>query len=171
MPVRQVPTVCSPVVTWTIEAIGGKMIVCQALVSIRGLLRVGADRHFGISCRAVAETGRQFAPLTEARRVQQLYGSSDQEERARVSAICTLRQSSRPLEEYALNDLSKETRLRRQRAHDVASVLGSLHMDGLDVDPEAYAMAQRYVDGKISLAQVQAAVRASIGCSHINASD
>jgi hypothetical protein len=45
----------------------------------------------------------------------------------------------------ALRELgSEETRLRRQRAHDVASVLGSLHVDGLDVDPqEAFAIAQR----------------------------
>jgi hypothetical protein len=69
-----------------------------------------------------------------------------------------------------LNDLSKETRLRRQRAHDVASVLGSLHMDGLAVDPEAYAMAQRYVDGEISFSQMQAAIRVPIE-SHINTSD
>jgi hypothetical protein len=57
-----------------------------------------------------------------------------------------------------LNDLPKETRLRRRRAHDVASVLGSLHMDGLDVDAEAFAIAQRYVDGKISLAKMRAAI-------------
>jgi hypothetical protein len=46
----------------------------------------------------------------------------------------------------------------RQRAHDVASVLGSLHMDGLDVDAEAFAIAQRYVDGKISRAKMRAAI-------------
>jgi hypothetical protein len=66
------------------------MIVCQALVSIRGLLRLGAHRRFGISCRAVNETDRQFAPSTIARRVVQLDGSSDQEERVRVSAIARL---------------------------------------------------------------------------------
>jgi hypothetical protein len=54
-------------------------------------------------------------------------------------------------------------RLRRQRAHDVANVLGLLHMDGVDVDPKAFAMAQRCVDGNISLAQMQAAIRAPIG--------
>jgi hypothetical protein len=54
-----------------------------------------------------------------------------------------------------------ETRLRRQRAHDVASVLGSLHIDGLDVDAsEALAIAQRYVDGEISLDKMAAAIMA-----------
>jgi hypothetical protein len=52
-----------------------------------------------------------------------------------------------------------ETRLRRQRAHDVARVLGSLHIDGLDVDgQEALAIAQRYVDGEISLDKIAAAI-------------
>jgi hypothetical protein len=37
----------------------------------------------------------------------------------------------------------------------VASVLGSLHVDGLDVDPrKAFAIAQRYVDGEISINQM-----------------
>jgi hypothetical protein len=57
-----------------------------------------------------------------------------------------------------LSDLPNESRLRRERAHDVANVLGSLHMDGLDVDPEALAIAQHYVDGEISVAQMRAAV-------------
>jgi hypothetical protein len=52
-----------------------------------------------------------------------------------------------------------DTRLRRQRAHDVASVLGSLHIDGLDVDAqEALAIAQRYVDGEIPLDTMAAAI-------------
>jgi hypothetical protein len=56
---------------------------------------------------------------------------------------------------------SEETRLRRQRAHDVASVLGSLHVDGLDVDPqEAFAIAQRYVDGEITIDELTAAIEA-----------
>ena len=63
-----------------------------------------------------------------------------------------------PARGTALNDLPNETRLRRQRAHDVASVLGLLHMDGLDVDAEAFAIAQRYVDGKISRAKMRAAI-------------
>jgi hypothetical protein len=53
-----------------------------------------------------------------------------------------------------------ETRLRRQRAHDVASILGSLHIDGLDVHPEALAIAQRYVDGEISVDNMTAAIMA-----------
>jgi hypothetical protein len=51
-----------------------------------------------------------------------------------------------------------ETRLRRQRAHEVASVLGSLHIDGLDVDPEALAIGQQYVDGEISVDKMTAAI-------------
>jgi hypothetical protein len=31
-------------------------------------------------------------------------------------------------------------------------------MDGLDVDAEAFAIAQRYVDGKTSLAKMRAAI-------------
>jgi hypothetical protein len=57
-----------------------------------------------------------------------------------------------------LSDLPDEIRLRRQRAHDVASFLGSLHMDGLDVDSEALAIAQRYVDGEISVGKMMAAI-------------
>jgi hypothetical protein len=30
-------------------------------------------------------------------------------------------------------------------------MLGSLHMDGLDVDPKAFELAQRYVDGEIAV--------------------
>jgi hypothetical protein len=62
----------------------------------------------------------------------------------------------------ALSELGPdETRLRRQRAHDVASVLGSLHIDGLDVDAqEAFVIAQRYVDGEISLDKMAAAIMA-----------
>jgi len=76
---------------------------------------------------------------------------------SRLARFAPLRELT-PAEESALNDLPKETRLRRRRAHDVASVLGSLHMDGLDVDAEAFAIAQRYVDGKISLAKMRAAI-------------
>jgi hypothetical protein len=61
----------------------------------------------------------------------------------------------------ALSELEPdETRLRRQRAHDVANVLGSLHTDGLDVDPEALAIAQLYVDGEISVDNMTAAIMA-----------
>jgi len=48
---------------------------------------------------------------------------------SRLARFAPLRELT-PAEESALNDLPKETRLRRRRAHDVASVLGLLHMDG-----------------------------------------
>ena len=38
----------------------------------------------------------------------------------------------------ALSDLPNESGLGQQRAADVARVLGLLHMDGLDVDPEMF---------------------------------
>jgi hypothetical protein len=57
-----------------------------------------------------------------------------------------------------LSDLPNEGRLRRQGPHDVASAFGALHMDGLDVEPEALAIAQRYVDGEISVDKMTAAM-------------
>jgi hypothetical protein len=57
-----------------------------------------------------------------------------------------------------LSDLPKDALLRRQRAHDVASILGSLHMDGLDVNPEVLTIAQLYVDGEISISKMRAAI-------------
>ena len=57
-----------------------------------------------------------------------------------------------------MSDLLSESRLRRQRAHDVASILGAMHIDGLDVDPEALAIAQRYVDDELSIAKLRAAI-------------
>ncbi len=57
-----------------------------------------------------------------------------------------------------MSDFPNESRLRRQRAHDVASLLGSLHMEGLEIDPEVLAIAQRYVDDEISVAQMTAAI-------------
>jgi hypothetical protein len=57
-----------------------------------------------------------------------------------------------------LSDLSNEAHVRRQRAHEIANVLGALHMDGLDVDPQDLATAQRYVDGEISAATITAAI-------------
>jgi hypothetical protein len=44
----------------------------------------------------------------------------------------------------------EEDRLRRQRAHDIARTIESLHVAGSVVDPETMAIAQRYVDGEIS---------------------
>ena len=38
------------------------------------------------------------------------------------------------------------------------SVLGSLHIDGLDLDPEALAIGQQYVDGEISVDKMTAAI-------------
>jgi hypothetical protein len=55
---------------------------------------------------------------------------------------------------------SEEDRLRRQRAHDVARILESLHVQGSDVDPERMANAQRYVDGEISIDELTAAIGA-----------
>ena len=60
-----------------------------------------------------------------------------------------------------MSDLLSERRLRRQRAHDVASFLGAMHIDGLDVDPEALAIAQRY-DGELSIAKLRAAISSEV---------
>jgi hypothetical protein len=60
----------------------------------------------------------------------------------------------------ALSDLPNESRLRRQRVHDVAIVLGAMHTDGLDVDPEALPIARRYVDDELSIGELTAAVSA-----------
>ena len=55
---------------------------------------------------------------------------------------------------------SEEDRLRRRRAHDVARILESLHVEGSDVDPEGMAIAQRYVDGEILIDELTAAIEA-----------
>jgi Antitoxin VbhA len=62
----------------------------------------------------------------------------------------------------ALSELGseEEDRLRRQRAHDVARTLESLHLSGSDVDPETMAIAQRYVDGEITIDELTAAIKA-----------
>jgi hypothetical protein len=61
----------------------------------------------------------------------------------------------------ALSELgSQEDRLRRQRAHDVARALESLHLEGSNVDPETMAIAQRYVDGAITIDELTAAIEA-----------
>jgi hypothetical protein len=61
----------------------------------------------------------------------------------------------------ALSELgSQEDRLRRQRAHDVARTLESLHLEGSNVDPETMAIAQRYVDGEITIDELTAAIEA-----------
>jgi hypothetical protein len=61
----------------------------------------------------------------------------------------------------ALSDLGlEEDGLRRQRAHDVARTLESLHLEGSDVDPETMAIAQRYVDGEITIDELMAAIKA-----------
>jgi hypothetical protein len=76
-------------------------------------------------------------------------------------ASFTRQQTQSREKNIALSELGPdETRLRRQRAHDVASVLGSLHSDGLDVDPRALAIAQRYVDGEIPVDTMTAAIMA-----------
>jgi hypothetical protein len=54
----------------------------------------------------------------------------------------------------------QEDRLRRQRAHDDARILESLHFQGSDVDPERMAIAQRYVDGEILIDELTAAIEA-----------
>ena len=61
----------------------------------------------------------------------------------------------------ALSELgSQEDRLRRQRAHDVARALESLHLEGSNVDPETMAIVQRYVDGEITIEELTAAIEA-----------
>jgi aminoglycoside phosphotransferase (APT) family kinase protein len=62
----------------------------------------------------------------------------------------------------ALSDLPNESRLRRQYAYDVARVLGAMHINGLDVDPEALAIARRYVDGEQSIAKLRAAISSGV---------
>ena len=62
-------------------------------------------------------------------------------------------------EDIALSELgSEEDRLRRQRAHDVARILESLHLEGSDVDLQIMAIAQRYVDGEILIDELTAAI-------------
>jgi hypothetical protein len=63
-------------------------------------------------------------------------------------------------EDIALSELGSEDRLRRQRAHDVARTLESLHLEGSDVDPETMAIAQRYVDGEITIDELRAVIEA-----------
>src|SRR5664279_3333323 len=55
----------------------------------------------------------------------------------------------------ALIDLENEGCHRRQRAHDIARVLGAIHTDGLDVDPEALAIGQRYVEKELSIGRTE----------------
>ncbi len=46
--------------------------------------------------------------------------------------------------------------LREQRALGVANVFGALHNEGLNVDAEMTAIAQRYVDGEVALSELTA---------------
>jgi hypothetical protein len=63
-------------------------------------------------------------------------------------------------EDIALSEIgSGEDRLRRQRAHDVARTVESLHLEGSDVDPKTMAIAQRYVDGE-TIDELRAAIEA-----------
>ena len=55
---------------------------------------------------------------------------------------------------------AEEDRLRRQRAHDVARTLESLHLEESDVDLQIMAIAQRYVDGEISIDELMVAIEA-----------
>ena len=57
-----------------------------------------------------------------------------------------------------MSDLPNEVRVRRQRAHAVASFLCLQYMDGLRVDREALAIAQLYVDGEISVDKMTSAI-------------
>ena len=80
-------------------------------------------------------------------------------------AICArvrLREACwRKKKNIALSELgSEDDRLRRQRAHDVARTLESLHLEGSNVDPETMAIAQRYVDGEITINELTAAIEA-----------
>jgi hypothetical protein len=82
-------------------------------------------------------------------------------------AICArvrLREACwRKKKNIALSELgSEDDRLRRQRAHDVARTLESLHVAGSDVDPETMAIGQRYVDGEISSDELTAAIGARL---------
>jgi len=64
-------------------------------------------------------------------------------------------------EDIALSELgSEEDRLRRQRAHNVARTLESLHLEGSDVDLQIMAIAQRYVNGEITMDELMAAIEA-----------
>ena len=54
---------------------------------------------------------------------------------------------------------AEEDRLRRQRAHDVARTLESRHLAGSDVDAQTMAIAQRYVDGEITIDELTTAMR------------
>lgn len=64
-----------------------------------------------------------------------------------------------------MSNLSDEARVRRQRAHAVASLLGLRYMDGLRVDPEALAIAQLYVDGEISVDKMRSAISLGDPCA------
>ena len=61
-----------------------------------------------------------------------------------------------------MSDFPNESRLRRQRAHDIASVLGAMHIDGLDVDPEALEIAQRFVYGELLIAKLTADISSGV---------
>jgi hypothetical protein len=64
-------------------------------------------------------------------------------------------------ENIAMSELGSEgDRLRRQRAHDVARAFESLHLEGSDVDVRTMLIAQRYVDGEITIDKPTAAIEA-----------
>jgi len=64
-----------------------------------------------------------------------------------------------------MSDLPDEIRVRRQRAHAVASFLGMRYMDGLCVDPEALSIAQLYADGEISVDKMTSAISLGNPCA------
>jgi hypothetical protein len=91
-------------------------------------------------------------------------GSTAEEAIKRIERVPTLIGIARAYYAHALlrntvlSDFSNEAQVRRQRAHEIANVLGALHMGGSDVDPQDLAIAQRYVDGEISAAAMTAAI-------------
>jgi len=62
--------------------------------------------------------------------------------------------------ERAANDerRRRDERDRRQRA--VESTLGSLRIEGLEIDAETRAIMDRYVDGELGIDEVMPAIRA-----------
>jgi hypothetical protein len=73
--------------------------------------------------------------------------------------MCEAHTVGRRKKKTALSELgSEEDGLRRQRAHDVARTLESLHLEGSDIDAETMAIVQRYVDGEITLDELTAAI-------------
>ena len=116
-----------------------------------GLLQTRFVAASGLSDRARRIHGK---PTFAARRVKNIL--------LLPSCWCSSPGAKLTLLEEEDNTLSEvgsgEDRDRRQRAHGVVRTLESLHLEGSDIDAETMAIAQRYVDGEITLDELTAAI-------------